>query len=649
MKKRGIFYLFWLFLLVFPSLGGAFSERLFFVGEEVKILTVASRHPESPAEAPAICEVFTRDEILRGGYRTLGEFLRTIPGLFLAPREADWHPYFRGIPNGFLLLYNGIPFTSDSTKAVYDLGEEIDLQNIERIEVVRGPSSVLWGPDAFAGLINLVPRSKGKPELRVLVGSPEKDFSISGFLPFRGSQIEGAINLYYYSRDLWREKYSFPGRRGRIGRSEFYEAVFSFHKKNSFKLFGRLSKTRHPFIMEGPEGFSWPGEKKTPLNFLKLEHRIKQGSNTIRTIIYYQYFYRRQKELSLTQKHRNHILYGEILFDHHFGAQNGLFTLGASWRHDWVRDATVKVRGYLPDFLKEKNRQFLPLVNTADFNTNLYSLFLQLRRRFKYIDLWTGIRFADHDHYNSELIHQIGGLTKLNDTWSLKFVYGTSYRTPYAAQFLGKQKLKKPEKLSSFSLELCYQQKNFNFFFSPFISRVSHHIAEDPFGGYSRPLKQHFLGLESGFKWQNPLWHLGGHISWVNYWGEKEYYRVLDYIIILPGEEPEVHYSFYNKEFNGGPKISAEIHGGLNFGKTWELFGRLSFIDDRDFVWLKTGRKKTLSSKFIFDLNLKYQQKNFSWHLSLKNLFDTEFYTVGRFSPVKACSFGVFTGISWRW
>jgi len=170
------------FVLLCESSGADLSEELLFVGEDVAVLTLASKHPEDPSRAPAIAQVITEEEIRAGGFRTLGELLRTVPGLWVAPAPGGPHPYFRGIPEGFLLLYDGVPLSSDSTKTLYQLGEEIALAGVARVEIVRGPGSVLWGPDAFAGLINIVPRRRGPSGAGLLLGSPGRDLSGDLFL-----------------------------------------------------------------------------------------------------------------------------------------------------------------------------------------------------------------------------------------------------------------------------------------------------------------------------------------------------------------------------------------------------------------------------------------------------------------------------------
>ena len=64
--------------------------------------------------------------------------------------------YLRGIPDSFLVLMDGVPFSCDATTIDYPRGLDLSLNYIEKIEIVRGPGSALWGPDAFSGIINLV-------------------------------------------------------------------------------------------------------------------------------------------------------------------------------------------------------------------------------------------------------------------------------------------------------------------------------------------------------------------------------------------------------------------------------------------------------------------------------------------------------------
>jgi outer membrane receptor for ferrienterochelin and colicin len=145
------------FLLAGVQIAWAIDTSLIFVGEDLSVLTIASRRAEPAKQAPAVAQVITEEDLERKGVRTLGEALSMLPGFYMSSKEWGTQPYLRGVSNSILFLYDSVPLTSDNTKTVNPLDEELSLGPIERIEVIRGPGSVLWGPDAFAGIVNIVP------------------------------------------------------------------------------------------------------------------------------------------------------------------------------------------------------------------------------------------------------------------------------------------------------------------------------------------------------------------------------------------------------------------------------------------------------------------------------------------------------------
>ncbi|MFN7135242.1 MAG: PEGA domain-containing protein, partial [Myxococcales bacterium] len=128
-------------------------------------ITAASKTETSVDDAPASTTVITRDEILAFGYTTLPEALRWVRGMFLNNDRTYDFIGVRGfsppgdLNNRILILYDGHPMNDIFAGQAY-LGREnnIDLQEVERIEVVRGPVSSLFGSAAFFGVINIVPR-----------------------------------------------------------------------------------------------------------------------------------------------------------------------------------------------------------------------------------------------------------------------------------------------------------------------------------------------------------------------------------------------------------------------------------------------------------------------------------------------------------
>ena len=130
---------------------------LMFVGEDLNVLSIASRREESARQAPAVANVITRQMLETNGAYTLSQALAQMPGFYMGQKEWGTQPYLRGIPDSVLLLHDTVPLSSDMTKSVHPLDDDLSLAGIKRIEIIRGPGSVLWGADAYAGIVNMVP------------------------------------------------------------------------------------------------------------------------------------------------------------------------------------------------------------------------------------------------------------------------------------------------------------------------------------------------------------------------------------------------------------------------------------------------------------------------------------------------------------
>jgi outer membrane receptor for ferrienterochelin and colicins len=138
---------------------------------EVRVESVygASKHEQKVTQAPSSVTIVTAQEISRFGYRTLADVLRGVRGFYVSD---DRNYQYVGV-RGFLRPgdYNSrILVTIDGHRmndSVYDgsyAGREgmIDLELIERVEVIRGPSSSLYGSSAFFGVINVITKRGGQ-------------------------------------------------------------------------------------------------------------------------------------------------------------------------------------------------------------------------------------------------------------------------------------------------------------------------------------------------------------------------------------------------------------------------------------------------------------------------------------------------------
>jgi outer membrane receptor protein involved in Fe transport len=127
----------------------------------------ASKQQLSVDQAPASVTVITREELRAFGYQTLAEALQAVRGFFLADDRVYTYVGVRGFqPPGdlntrVLVLWDGHPINDVWAGQAYTARDlEGDLSSVDRIEVVRGPASILYGTGAFFGVINVVPRAR---------------------------------------------------------------------------------------------------------------------------------------------------------------------------------------------------------------------------------------------------------------------------------------------------------------------------------------------------------------------------------------------------------------------------------------------------------------------------------------------------------
>jgi iron complex outermembrane receptor protein len=131
------------------------------------VLVTATRYQTRDVDIPAATEIFSREKIEGMGAQNAMEVIQNIPGFTLtASPTGNTYVGFRGMAkDNVLILINGTPLNQEGN---YDL-ESISTAAIERIEVVKGGSSVLYGTMASAGVVNII--TKKNLTNRIVVGA----------------------------------------------------------------------------------------------------------------------------------------------------------------------------------------------------------------------------------------------------------------------------------------------------------------------------------------------------------------------------------------------------------------------------------------------------------------------------------------------
>jgi iron complex outermembrane recepter protein len=148
---------------------------------EIEVTSVSKR-AQKLSHAPAAITVITEEDIRRSGVLTLPELLRGVPGLHVAQIDAThWSVSSRGFADEFsnklLVLIDGRTIYEPIFSGVLWNQHDLMLEDIARIEVVRGPGGALWGANAVNGVINITTKAAKDTQgllLSTQAGSYEK-------------------------------------------------------------------------------------------------------------------------------------------------------------------------------------------------------------------------------------------------------------------------------------------------------------------------------------------------------------------------------------------------------------------------------------------------------------------------------------------
>lgn len=141
------------------ELAASFGDRVVMQSPEVSIATGRS---QSLRRAPAVASVVTAEDISRIGATDLDEVMETVPGVHVSRNVQAYNPLYliRGIYGQFnsqtLILLDGMPLTMQFIGNRGNGWAGMPLENIARVEVIRGPGSAMFGADAYSGVINLI-------------------------------------------------------------------------------------------------------------------------------------------------------------------------------------------------------------------------------------------------------------------------------------------------------------------------------------------------------------------------------------------------------------------------------------------------------------------------------------------------------------
>ncbi len=137
-----------------------------------EVIITANKYPKKQSETGKVVSIITNQQLEKSGNKTIGELLNSIVGTNIIGANnnlgTNITPSIRGAAAGnVLILLDGIPVNDPSVIANYFDLNFINPDQVERIEILKGGQSTLYGSDAVAGVINIIPKKGEKNKFNI--------------------------------------------------------------------------------------------------------------------------------------------------------------------------------------------------------------------------------------------------------------------------------------------------------------------------------------------------------------------------------------------------------------------------------------------------------------------------------------------------
>jgi iron complex outermembrane receptor protein len=324
---RRIFYwsslLLYFLLYIFPNLGFAETTNDIFEMDLKQLMqmdveiTSVSKRPQKLHEAASAIYVVTEEDIRRSGAVNIPEALRLVPGLLVA--KVDQNNYAissRGFnrqttSNKLLVLIDGRTVYGPGVSGVRWVAQDTLLEDIERIEVIRGPGAALWGSNAVNGVINIITKTARETQGTLLsggTGTEEKGFGALRYGGKVGEKFHYRVYGKYRDRDdgkrsdgteAFDDKQMFQGgfrsdwqvtpKDHLTMQGDYYEAQFENDLRSEFVTY--TPPTNSPLRLE---------ETDSGANFIARWNRILENESAFKLQAYYDRVTRNSNRINTT-------------------------------------------------------------------------------------------------------------------------------------------------------------------------------------------------------------------------------------------------------------------------------------------------------------------------------------------------------------
>jgi len=476
----------------------------------IKVVT-ASGYMQTTAEAPSTIQVITSKQITERGYEQLEDALRDIPGIDMIHINgyAPTFIYFRGMYGAenlrALLMIDGI--AENNLIGSNDMaGPAYSLHNVDRIEVIWGPASALYGANAFGGVINIITKKGGDINgFRYEKGFGSFNTSVDKLMfGINRSGFDIAISGSLYSTDGPVFKNRDPNYSASyVDKAYSLNATISYSTKRSkFSFGGRVYNTpmgwgtflNSPTVFLGlpPQGYNNSGvigliardvrgersglEEPYARTFY-LQHELKATGklNFLTRILY--------RETGISEKSYAYItLDGNKLYripttnySNRVGGEISLnyadnkkyqFSGGIQFFQDNIEHGDRKINLDTTVYLLDGRDTLLSLFSTFQkrvFNIRntfgSYAQFIWNTKLLRKTSFTFGIRYDINNYYGNPLSPRIAVVSHPTDKFTFKLLFGRAFRAPTNIEIIQAPTTFKlrTEKINTYEVNLLYQ------------------------------------------------------------------------------------------------------------------------------------------------------------------------------------------------
>ncbi len=419
---------------------------LFKAEQEGQVVISASRYKQMVGEAPASVTIITANEINRYGWRTLADVFRSVRGFYVSDDRNYSYLGVRGFsrPGDFniriLSLLNGHTLNDDIYQA-FLLGREsgIDLDIVDRIEIVRGPGSALYGTSAFFAVVNIVTK-KGIDLSGFRTSAEVGSFNTNKGILTYGQRYNNGLDLLFhasYTRSSGQTLYfrefddGVPAHNSGYAEDSDGESVYSFFSRLQYRDF-RFQGTFYDRGKEIPTAsydavFNDGREESFDGRyFVELEYapRWRQGVELLLRTYFNWYRYKADYPLASA-------LNKDYTPGHWFGGEVRV-DWKASDRHRLI--AGMEAQGH---HVLLRNYDEEPFFSYLDYRDQfrLYSVYLQDEMRLlRSLALTAGVRYDTYQGYGAKQKNRVTPRTALIyepiQGSIIKLLYGQAFRVP---------------------------------------------------------------------------------------------------------------------------------------------------------------------------------------------------------------------------